>query len=99
MRAMLPFATVGDRYESPRWIDGFSHLRCRELDLGGGAVMLGFALGPLPLLLLAQTQVVRLAQRFGPRTLRRVQQVAMLLAAGMLVWRGAVAMQGQSCCH
>ncbi|MBL8753237.1 MAG: sulfite exporter TauE/SafE family protein [Planctomycetes bacterium] len=67
--------------------------------LDGGAVMVGFALGSLPLLFLAQTQVVRLAQRFGPRTLRYVQQAAMLLAAGMLVWRGVVAMQGQSCCH
>ena len=65
----------------------------------GGAVMLGFALGSLPLLLLAQTQVGRLAARFGPRTLRWVQRSAMLLAAGMLVWRGIVSMQGQSCCH
>ncbi len=67
--------------------------------LDGGGVMLGFALGSLPLLLLAQTQVGRLAHRFGPRTLQRVQQGAMLLAAATLVWRGVVSMQGQSCCH
>lgn len=64
----------------------------------GGAVMSGFALGSLPLLLLAQTQVGRLAQRFGPHTLRWVQRSAMLLAAGTLIWRGILAIQGDSCC-
>lgn len=67
--------------------------------LGGGGVMVGFALGSLPLLLLAQTQAGRLAQRFGPHTMRRVQRAAMLLAAGILIWRGALALQGESCCH
>ena len=67
--------------------------------LGGGAVMLGFALGSLPLLLVAQTQAVRLAAVFGPRTLQIVQRVAMLLAAGMLVYRGVQGLQGSSCCH
>ena len=66
--------------------------------LGGGAVMLGFAAGSLPLLLFAQTRVGGLARRFGPHTLRRVQQAAMLLAAGTLVWRGVAALQGTSCC-
>jgi uncharacterized protein len=65
----------------------------------GGGVMTGFALGSLPLLLLAQTQAGRLARRFGPRTLMFVQRGAMLLAAGTLVWRGIVSMQGESCCH
>jgi sulfite exporter TauE/SafE len=65
----------------------------------GGAVMIGFAAGSLPLLLLAQTQAGRLARRFGPRTLQHVQRTAMLLAAGMLVWRGVVGLQGESCCH
>ena len=63
----------------------------------GGAVMVGFALGSLPLLLLAQTQAGRLAARFGPHTMRMVQRTAMLLAAGMLIWRGVVSLQGQSC--
>lgn len=67
--------------------------------LAGGGSMLGFALGSLPLLLLAQTQVGRLAQRFGPRTLFWVQRLAMLGAAGTLIWRGVVSMQGESCCH
>ncbi len=67
--------------------------------LAGGGVMTGFALGSLPLLLLAQTQAGRLAQRFGPRTMQFVQRGAMLLAAGILIWRGVVAMQGESCCH
>lgn len=67
--------------------------------LSGGAVMTGFAIGSLPLLMLAQTQAVRLAQRFGPKALRRMQQAAMLLAAGMLIWRGIIGLQGESCCH
>ncbi len=67
--------------------------------LGGGAVMSGFALGSLPLLFLAQTQAARLVQRFGPTTMLRVQRGAMLLAAGVLVWRGLVSWQGESCCH
>jgi hypothetical protein len=67
--------------------------------LAGGGVMVGFAIGSLPLLLLAQTQMGRLAQRFGPRTLWWVQRAAMLLAAGTLVWRGVLSLQGDSCCH
>lgn len=65
----------------------------------GGTVMAGFALGSLPLLLLAQTQATRIARRFGPRTLQWVQRAAMILAAGMLIWRGVVSLQGESCCH
>jgi sulfite exporter TauE/SafE len=67
--------------------------------LAGGSVMTGFALGSLPLLLLAQTQMGSLARRFGPTVLQRVQRSAMLLAAAILVWRGVVSMQGGSCCH
>jgi uncharacterized protein len=67
--------------------------------LAGGGSMLAFALGSLPLLLLAQTQVGRLAQRFGPTTLWWVQRIAMLGAAGTLIWRGVVSMRGESCCH
>lgn len=66
---------------------------------GGGGVMVGFALGSVPLLLLVQTQGWRLAQRLGPRVLARVQRLAMLSAAAVLVWRGVVALQGGSCCH
>ena len=67
--------------------------------IGGGAVMLGFALGSLPLLFLAQTQVGRVLHRFGPRTLSYVQRFAMLSAAALLVWRGFTSLQGSSCCH
>lgn len=65
----------------------------------GGKVMAGFALGSLPLLLLAQTQATRLARRFGPNSLRWLQRSAMILAAGMLIWRGVISLQGESCCH
>jgi sulfite exporter TauE/SafE len=67
--------------------------------IDGGSVMTGFALGSLPLLWLAQSQAGRLARRFGPRTMQWVQRGAMLSAAAILIWRGIVAMQGQSCCH
>lgn len=67
--------------------------------LAGGGVMTGFALGSLPLLLLAQTQAGRLARRFGPRTLQWLQRGAMLSAAAILIWRGATSLQGSSCCH
>ncbi len=65
---------------------------------GGGVVMVGFALGSLPVLMLAQTQVGWLLRRFGPRPLFWLQRGAMLLAAGLLVWRGALALAGGSCC-
>lgn len=65
----------------------------------GGSVMTGFALGSLPVLLLAQTQAARLARRFGPTTLLWLQRIAMLSAAAVLLWRGVVTMQGDSCCH
>jgi hypothetical protein len=67
--------------------------------LAGGAVMVGFALGSLPLLLLAQTQAPRLAARFGARTMAWVQGGTMLAAAGLLVWRGLTSLQGEPCCH
>lgn len=65
--------------------------------LAGGTVMFGFAIGSLPLLLLAQTQAVRLARRFGPRTLLWITRGTMLLAAAVLVWRGAAVLAGGSC--
>jgi len=64
----------------------------------GGTVMVGFALGSLPLLLIAQTQATRLFRRFGPNTLRWLQRTAMIVAAGMLIWRGVVSLQGEPCC-
>jgi sulfite exporter TauE/SafE len=67
--------------------------------LAGGEVMLGFALGSLPLLALAQTIAPALARRWSPIAVQRVQRTAMLLAAGLLVWRGIMAMQGGSCCQ
>ena len=65
----------------------------------GAGVMIGFALGSLPLLLLAQTQAGRITRRLGPRTLQWLQRATMLLAAGILVWRGLASLQGGSCCH
>jgi uncharacterized protein len=67
--------------------------------LAGGEVMLGFALGSLPLLALAQSIAPAIAQRWSPRTVQRVQRAAMLLAAAILVWRGVLALQGSSCCQ
>lgn len=67
--------------------------------VGGASVMTGFALGSLPLLLLAQLQAHWLTRKFGPTTLLWIQRSAMLLAAAALAWRGIVALQGESCCH
>lgn len=65
---------------------------------GGGQVMLGFALGSLPLLFLAQSQALVLSRRFGPRTLQWIQRTAILTAAAVLVWRGVAVLQSGSCC-
>lgn len=64
----------------------------------GAEVMLGFAAGSLPLLLLAQHHAPAIARRFSPRTLAWVQKGAMLFAAAVLVWRASVAQAG-GCCH
>ncbi len=64
---------------------------------GGATVMFGFALGSLPLLLLAQHRAPALARRFSPHTLAWMQRAAMLAAAGVLVWRGIAAGQGGCC--
>jgi len=66
--------------------------------LDGGGVMVGFALGSLPLLWFAQSQAGRLARRFPARTMQWVQRAAMLSAAAILIWRGVLALQGGSCC-
>jgi sulfite exporter TauE/SafE len=63
----------------------------------GMQVMLGFALGAVPLLAFAQLQTRWLARKFSPRTLQVVQRVAMLAAAGLLVWRAAQASTGGCC--
>ncbi|MCA8950509.1 MAG: sulfite exporter TauE/SafE family protein [Planctomycetes bacterium] len=67
--------------------------------LGGLAVMTGFAVGSLPLLFVAQQSAGRFAARFGPRAVKNLQRVAMLLAAGALLWRGFANLGGGSCCH
>ncbi len=66
--------------------------------VGGSMTMLGFALGSLPLLLLAQWRAPLLVRRLSPMVLTVVQRGAMLLAAGLLVWRGMQASHG-GCCH
>jgi sulfite exporter TauE/SafE len=63
----------------------------------GAVVMTGFALGSLPLLLLAQHKAPSLARRWSPTALAWLQKGAMLLAAAILVWRGYHADQGGCC--
>lgn len=67
--------------------------------VAGGTVMLGFALGSLPLLLLAQHRARALMLRIPPRTLALVQRAALLVAAAVLAVRGAMALSGGGCCH
>lgn len=66
--------------------------------LAGGAAMAGFAVGALPVLLLAQVHIHAIVGRFGAPAVRTLQKIAMLLAAGLLLWRGLLALQGSSCC-
>ncbi len=63
----------------------------------GAEVMAGFALGAVPLLVLAQANAPSLARRLSPTALLVVQRGAMLLAAALLVWRGMQASSGGCC--
>ena len=47
----------------------------------------GFGLGTLPLLWLAQSQFMRFQQRLNAQRLRRLQRVAALIAALVIMWR------------
>ena len=64
----------------------------------GAGTTAGFAAGSAPLLLLAQMQAGSLRRWLGPERARWFARVAMLLAAGVLVWRGFAGAQGRSCC-
>jgi sulfite exporter TauE/SafE len=65
--------------------------------LAGAEVMAGFALGAVPLLLLAHANAPSLARRLPPATLAWIQRGAMLSAAALLVWRGMQAKSGGCC--
>lgn len=65
---------------------------------GGGGVTLGFALGSLPVLLLAQLNMGWIRQRLGDLGRDRLQRGAMLAAAAVLLWRGWVNLENGSCC-
>ena len=65
--------------------------------LAGAEVMAGFALGAVPLLLLAHANAPSLARRLPPATLAWIQRGAMLSAAALLVWRGMQAQSGGCC--
>jgi sulfite exporter TauE/SafE len=56
--------------------------------LGGGASMLGFALGLLPLLAFTQLNLGWLHARLGRDRVRWLARIAMTVAAAMLLWRG-----------
>lgn len=55
--------------------------------LKGAEFAVGFGLGTLPLLWLAQTQFMRLQQRTKPRLLQYIQRVAAGIAALVVMWR------------
>jgi len=69
----------------------------------GSLAALGFGLGSLPLLWLAQAQLVHLQRWLGPRGLGWLQILAMASAAAVLIWRGwsslAAAPGASPCCH
>lgn len=64
----------------------------------GAGVLLGFALGSLPLLALAQWRWQGWRARLGDRRMAWIQRAMLLLAAGLLVWRGVLDLLGDSCC-
>lgn len=64
----------------------------------GTTTLAGFALGSVPLLLLAQVHMEWLKRTFGPKGLLFVTRATMLLAAGLLFWRGLQTLQDASCC-
>lgn len=64
--------------------------------LEGAVSMTAFALGAVPLLLAAQWNLVRLTQRLGPARMRTVARAAMVIAAALLVWRGAIDLAARS---
>ena len=53
----------------------------------GAEFATGFGLGTLPLLWLAQTQFMRIRQLRDPNLLARIQRIAALVAAGVMLWR------------
>jgi len=53
----------------------------------GAEFAVGFGLGTLPLLWLAQTQFMWLQQNVGPRLLQNIQRLAAGLAALVVMWR------------
>ncbi len=55
--------------------------------LAGAEFAVGFGLGTIPLLWLAQSQFMRLNQRIGPLWLGRVQRGVALIAALVVAWR------------
>jgi len=55
--------------------------------LQGAEFALGFGLGTLPLLWLAQSQFMRMQKHLKPDTLLKVQRVAALVAALVIMWR------------
>jgi sulfite exporter TauE/SafE len=56
--------------------------------LEGAASMAAFALGSVPLLLVAQWNIGWLSRRLGPARMRVIARTAMALAAALLLWRG-----------
>jgi len=55
--------------------------------LKGAEFAIGFGLGTMPLLWLAQTQFMRMNQRMTPKVLVRIQRSAAFLAALVVAWR------------
>lgn len=53
----------------------------------GAEFALGFGLGTMPLLWLAQSQFMRLQKRLKPDTLLKIQRIAALIAAVVIMWR------------
>ncbi len=66
---------------------------------GGAQVMFGFAMGSLPILALAQIKMNWLRSVLSPRARLNCYRGLMLLAAGILFWRGWLSLQQTTCCQ
>jgi hypothetical protein len=64
----------------------------------GAVVTLGFALGSLPVLALAQLNLGWLRRRLSPSARELLQRGVLLGAAAVLIWRAWASHAGGSCC-
>jgi len=107
MRFFLPFFRRAQLHRSLGWLSPLLPCGPLWLMLGAAAItgtwwsgalhMAAFALGTIPLPLLAQTQVFRIGQYLSPQAARWSQRGLAFGSAGLLAWRAALPLHAS--CH